>query len=57
MCDSATTSTRRHIDVAPAATQLLGTKQFVAEFKTYSTYASVFAEGRAPMPPLGIVPT
>jgi hypothetical protein len=57
MCDSATTSTRRHIDVAPAATQLLGTKQFVAEFKTYSTYASVSAEGLAPMPPLGIVPT
>jgi hypothetical protein len=57
MCDSATTSTRRHIDVAPVATQLLGTKQFVAEFKTYSTYASAFAEGLAPMPSLGIVPT
>jgi hypothetical protein len=57
MCDSATTSTRRHIDVAPAATQLLGTKQFVAEFKTIRRMRQFFAEGRAPMPPLGIVPT
>jgi hypothetical protein len=57
MCDSATTSTRRHVDVAPAAAQLLGTKQFVAEFNDlFDVYVS-FAEGLAPMPPLGIVPT
>jgi len=40
-----------------AITQLMGTKKFVAEFKIYSTYASVFAGGLAPMPPFGIVPT
>jgi hypothetical protein len=57
MCDSATTSTRRQVDVPPAPTQLWGTKQFVAEFKTYSTHASVFAGGLAPMPSFGIVPT
>jgi hypothetical protein len=71
MSDSAFTSTRRHIDVAsnshytthpsfivvrPAITQLLGIKKFVAEFNTYSTYASVLAGGLAPMPSLGIVP-
>jgi hypothetical protein len=43
--------------VRPAITQLLGTKKFVAEFKTYSTYASVFAGGLAKMPSFGIVPT
>jgi hypothetical protein len=35
----------------------ISTEKFVAEFKIYSTHASVSAGGLATMPLLGIVPT